>query len=55
MHEPNLQNIPRDFDVVVDGNEGKSCTPISMRLAFIPSSGKNSLLHLIVSKIKDLA
>nr|CAD7449711.1 unnamed protein product [Timema bartmani] len=37
MHEPNLQNIPRDFDI--SAPEG-SDVAVSMRLAFVPSKGK---------------
>ncbi|XP_047120493.1 DNA polymerase theta [Schistocerca piceifrons] len=36
MHEPNMQNIPRDFDV--SGCDGENLS-ISMRLAFIPKPG----------------
>nr|CAD7409223.1 unnamed protein product [Timema poppensis] len=36
MHEPNLQNIPRDFDI--SPPEG-SDVAVSMRLAFVPSKG----------------
>lgn len=36
MHEPNLQNIPRNFDLIyVD----KTVIPLSIRSIFIPSAG----------------
>ncbi|XP_069676367.1 DNA polymerase theta-like [Periplaneta americana] len=41
MHEPNLQNIPRDFDIIIDKTRPEaSSKSISMRVAFVPSAGK---------------
>jgi hypothetical protein len=40
MHEPNLQNIPRDFEIVIDETKAEVPTSISMRLAFVPGRGK---------------
>ncbi|XP_068085196.1 DNA polymerase theta [Anabrus simplex] len=37
MHEPNLQNIPRDFDI---STEDGTLLPVSMRLAFVPKKGR---------------
>lgn len=37
MHEPNLQNIPRNFDIT---KNDKSTLLLSTRSAFIPSVGK---------------
>jgi hypothetical protein len=44
MHEPNLQNIPRDFEVVVDETKAEVPSSISMRLAFVPGRGK--VIHI---------
>ncbi|XP_063226458.1 DNA polymerase theta-like isoform X2 [Bacillus rossius redtenbacheri] len=38
MHEPNLQNIPRDFDI--SSPDGKHI-PVSMRLAFVAGEGRS--------------
>ena len=40
MHEPNLQNIPRDFEIVIDKTKPGVSTSVSMRLAFVPGRGK---------------
>ncbi|KAK7862252.1 hypothetical protein R5R35_008130 [Gryllus longicercus] len=38
MHEPNLQSIPRDFDISL--RDGDNMT-VSLRMAFIPKTGKS--------------
>ncbi|PNF33561.1 hypothetical protein B7P43_G17150, partial [Cryptotermes secundus] len=40
MHEPNLQNIPRDFEIVIDETKAEVPISISMRSAFVPGQGK---------------
>jgi DNA polymerase theta len=40
MHEPNLQNIPRDFEIEVDKMKAGVPRSISIRLAFVPGKGK---------------
>jgi hypothetical protein len=40
MHEPNLQNIPKDFEIITDETKSGIPTSISMRLAFVPGRGK---------------
>jgi hypothetical protein len=40
MHEPNLQNVPRDFEIVIDKKKPGVSTSVSMRLAFVPGRGK---------------
>lgn len=37
MHEPNIQNIPRNFDII---KMDKTVVPLSARASFIPSDGK---------------
>jgi hypothetical protein len=49
MHEPNLQNIPRDFEIVIDETKAAVPTSISMRSAFVPDRGK--VIH-ICKKLK---
>jgi hypothetical protein len=44
MHEPNLQNIPRVFEIVIDETNAEVPTSISMRLAFVPGRGK--VIHI---------
>jgi DNA polymerase theta len=68
MHEPNLQNIPRDFEIVIDETKAEVPTSISMRLAFVPGRGKmyvcvcvcvrnkNSilLLQIVVNRVSEV-
>jgi hypothetical protein len=44
MHEPNLQNIPRDFEIVIKETKAEAPTSISMRSAFVPGRGK--VIHI---------
>lgn len=44
MHEPNLQNIPRDFEIVIDETKAEVPISISMRSAFVPGQGKMILI-----------
>ncbi|CAD5113342.1 DgyrCDS2518 [Dimorphilus gyrociliatus] len=39
MHDPNLQNVPRDFDIEVDSLDGPEKRIVSMRKSFIPFKG----------------
>lgn len=48
MHEPNLQNIPREFKIEVDKMKASVPTSINIRLAFVPGKGKYQVSsHLI--------
>jgi DNA polymerase theta len=40
MHEPNLQNIPRDFEIKIDKIKAGIPRSISIRMAFVPGKGK---------------
>lgn len=40
MHEPNLQNIPRDFEIETDKMKAGVPKSVSIRLAFVPGKGK---------------
>ena len=55
MHEPNLQNIPRDFEIVIDKTKPGVSTSVSMRLAFVPGRGKLAcMLKVQFYKIRSL-
>jgi hypothetical protein len=54
MHEPNLQNVPRDFEIVIDKTKPGVSTSVSMRLAFVPGKGKVShMLKVQFYKIRS--